>query len=136
MLMSYQIFHNLDARYSRPYQVGDRLIAGWCGEVRASDDLGYYQNEYGRVVEASPLSRLVDEAERVFQRHNKDGRPDEDTAPSMSVGDVVVIGECALSCDRVGWAQVAVASSDVLQGVSYDEVRRGPNRKREASWKM
>jgi hypothetical protein len=32
-------------------------------------------------------------AERLFARHNRDHRPDGQLCPSMSVGDVIVIGE-------------------------------------------
>lgn len=35
-------------------------------------------------------------------------------ARSLSVGDVIVIGETAWGCDRVGWTPVTVAAAQIL----------------------
>lgn len=92
--VDYRILHNLDARFGRPYEHGDRLADGYCGQVSVSDP--------------------AEVAELVFVRHNRDDRPDGKSAPSLSVGDVVVIGETAVSVDRWGFVGVSVAPSDLV----------------------
>lgn len=63
--------------------------------------------------------------ERVFSIHNHDDRPDGQVAPSMSVGDVVVLGvdapdvaqaavesyTLAFACERTGWSAVRVPTN-------------------------
>jgi hypothetical protein len=61
-------------------------------------------------------------AERVFQRHNQEDRPDGRLCPSMSVGDVVVIGEVALSVAPVGFTQVDIDQSDLIVDESWIDV--------------
>jgi hypothetical protein len=101
---SYVIFHNLDAGYMRIYQRGDRLADGYRGTIRTSGD-------------------LARAAEAVFSRHNRDDRPDGQSAPSLSVGDVVVFGEVALSVDGRGFAPVHLDPDDLLQCTWLDTDR-------------
>lgn len=103
--VEYRILHNVDARFSRGYQPGDRLVEGHRGSV-AGD----------------PLRPRVT-CETVFHVHNRDDRPDGRDAPSLSVGDVVVLGETAWTCASVGFEPVAVAGDDVHPG-PYREVAR------------
>jgi len=73
----------------RPYQPGDRVVKGWTGRL-----------------EAGELGRVEATAETVFARHNGDNRPHAHLCPSMSVGDVVVFGEAALSVAAGGFVGV------------------------------
>ena len=96
--MRYRIFHNQTAMFWRPYEPGDVLVPG-------------YEGDTGESVFPLALSlrdRARYEAEIVFRIHNMDDRPDGRTAPSLSVGDVVVFGEVALSVDRFGWKEVSL----------------------------
>lgn len=92
--IDYRILHNLDCHFSRPYQPGDRLADGYAGRVSADD-----------------LSAVCEE---VFATHNRDDRPDGKSAPSMSVGDVVIVGETAFSVDRFGFTSVTINTEDLL----------------------
>ncbi len=97
--MHYQLFHNRSAGFWRTYEPGDELVAGYRGEFppcfSIRDDL-------------DPREALLGIAEVIFAKHNRDDRPDGKTAPSLSVGDVVVIGEVALSVDRLGFVFVTL----------------------------
>lgn len=92
--IDYHILHNLDARFSRPYQHGDRLANGHTGQVTAADPTHV--------------------ADLVFAIHNRDDRPDGKSAPSLSVGDVIIIGETAVSVDRMGFVNVFIDAADLL----------------------
>ena len=76
---------------------GDVLIAGWVGTVTLDESLDVFAA-----------------AERVWVRHNRDDRPDGQLCPSMSVGDVVVIGETALTVESCGFSVCSVDASDVI----------------------
>jgi len=102
----YQVFHNLDASFSRPYRPGDALVAGFCGLLTDG---------------TTDVHRL---AEQVFVRHNRDDRPDGREAPSLSVGDVVVVRGRALGVDRIGFVDVELAVADVVEGSYRDAVAR------------
>src|SRR3954454_20367508 len=96
MEISYRNFTNGSAPFLSGYEPGDVLIAGWVG--------------------ATPLDEPLDvfaAAEEVFARHNRDDRPDGQLCPSMSVGDVVVFGEEAMSVADIGFARVDVDPSDL-----------------------
>ena len=99
----YHILHNLDARFGRPYRQGDRLANGHTGQVTAVDPAHF--------------------ADLVFAIHNRDDRPDGKTAPSLSVGDVIIVGETAVSVDRMGFVNVCIAAADLL-GRPWLEARR------------
>ena len=53
-------------------------------------------------------------AEQLFERHNRDDRPDRHLCPSMSVGDVIIIGETAVSVDRIGFQIVHPDPDDLI----------------------
>lgn len=95
--MRYQILHNIDALFMRPYRPGDRLIEGHVGELD-----GDHTPEVA--------------AELVFARHNRDDRPDGRDAPSLSIGDVVVLDGDAWSVASLGFEAVTVTGSDVHPG--------------------
>lgn len=100
--MHYQLFHNQTSHFWRPYEPGDELVAGYRGEFppcfSIREDLDSQE----------ALLRL---AEVIFAKHNRDDRPDGRTAPSLSVGDVVVIGEVAMTVDRIGFKLVTLSPS-------------------------
>jgi hypothetical protein len=99
MEIAYTNFTNVDARFGRPYQPGDRLVRGYSGTI----DVGG----------GEPVEEI---AERLFARHNRDDRPDGQLCPSMSVGDVVVVAEVAVSVDACGWCRVQPDLADMIIG--------------------
>ena len=103
--MAYQCWTNLDAGYARPYEPGDRLVKGW-----------------GGTLEPGVATSVETMAETVFVRHKSDDRPDGQSCPSMSIGDVVMFGEVALSVDRVGFRAVRVAPDDLITDRSWRQV--------------
>jgi len=102
--MNYTIFHNLDAGFSRGYQQGDRLVKGHEGDV----DVSVRTTSVG--------------LNAVYERHNRDDRPDGQTAPSLSVGDVVLLGETAFTVAWAGFDRVDVDPDDLVPG-TYLEAR-------------
>jgi hypothetical protein len=102
MEMEYTAFTNVDARFGRPYHVGDRLVRGYSGRVEV---------EASEMCDAAGVDVV---AERLFARHNRDDRRDGEMCPSMSVGDVVVIGEVAVSVASTGFKVVAIDPSDLI----------------------
>lgn len=99
VIVRYQIFHNLSHRYKQGFTPGDPMYPGYRGDIVIEQ----WQPVRGDVVAADAL----------FFRHNSDDRPDGRSAPSMSVGDVLVLtGDVtvddgdAWSCDSFGWRLV------------------------------
>jgi hypothetical protein len=105
--LTYTNYTNIDASFCRPYEPGDRLVKGWSGEVEANG--------------GTDFDALV---ELIYARHNRDDRPDGRLCPSMSVGDVVVIGETALSVASIGFIRVAVDPADRITDRTWTEVAR------------
>ncbi len=91
----------------RGYQPGDQLTRGHEGDID-----GY----------ATSFDELRVLAERVFEKHNRDDRPDGQVCPSMSVGDVVVFGEVAMTVMPIGFAAVNLDPADVLDVTWRDHV--------------
>lgn len=100
--LTYTNYTNLDARFSRGYKRGDRLVKGWTGQI----------------TQDHPMVML----ETLFARHNRDDRPDGQLCPSMSVGDVVILGETAWSVAIVGWVGVALDPADLITNRTWTEV--------------
>lgn len=96
-MVNYRILHNLDARYRRPYEPGDRLVDGYTG-----------------VLDLDTTAAVTYLADVVFLRHNHDNRPDGADAPSLSVGDVIVFDTITLSVAPVGFATVTIDPADRL----------------------
>ena len=103
--LDYTLYHNLSSTSDRgrglgplsgAYEPGDKLVRGWRAQVSIDDP-------------AEPGEAL----ETVFDLHQQDGRPDGQLAPSLSVGDVVVLGESAWSVIRVGWQPVDIDPADI-----------------------
>jgi len=105
--LTYTNYTNLDAGYWRPYEPGDRLVKGWTGDVEV-------------VAELTATQTL----ELLFARHNHDDRPDGRLCPSMSIGDVVIIGEVAWSVASIGFVRVAVDAADLIVDRTWAEVAR------------
>jgi hypothetical protein len=74
------------------------------------------------VSSTDPLPRFEVLAEDVFARHNRDDRPDGQLFPSMSIGDVVMFGEVAMSVDGLGFARVDVEPGDLVVDRSWRQV--------------
>ena len=100
--ISYRNYTNGSALFMRGYEPGDRLIAGWTGTV---------------TVDGPPDAFAI--AERIWLRHNRDDRPDGQLCPSMSVGDVVVIAETALTVESCGFSIVTVDPADVVDTIAW-----------------
>jgi hypothetical protein len=107
--MRYQLFHNLDTVGHWSWKVGDRLARGWAGEVDAPDG----------VTAGDSVAGVL---ERVFMRHNADDRPDGQRVWSLSVGDVVVLGETAWACKPRGWEPCSLDAGSVVADVFTDDV--------------
>jgi hypothetical protein len=102
MEISYRNYTNGSAPFLRGYRPGDVLIAGWAGTLILDESLDVFAA-----------------AERVFVRHNRDDRPDGLLCPSMSTGDVVVIGETALTVESIGFTLCEVDPADVVSDLSW-----------------
>jgi hypothetical protein len=105
MEVAYTSYTNVDAGFIRTYERGDRLVHGYTGTIDVHDG-----------DDASTI------AERLFARHNRDDRPDRDLCPSMSVGDVIVIGEIAVSVAGVGFRRVDVDADDLIVDRTWRDV--------------
>lgn len=111
-MISYTNYTNLDSHYDRPYEPGDRLVRGWTGEI----------DVYASPID--PSKSTMNAAELLFNRHNRDDRPDGQMCPSMSVGDVIVFGEVAVSVDRMGFVFVKLNADDLITDRTWSEAVR------------
>lgn len=105
--LTYTNYTNIDASYCRPYEPGDRLVKGWTGEIDPRFDC-----------------EIQETAEAIFAKHNADDRPDGQLCPSMSIGDVVVIEETALSAASMGFVFVTLDPADLITDRTWSEVAR------------
>ena len=105
--LTYTNYTNLDARYDRPYEPGDRLVKGWSGPI-----------------EPGLVETFDDLVEVIFMIHNRDDRPDGQMCPSMSIGDVIVVGELAVSVASIGFVRVAVDPADLITTGTWIEMTR------------
>jgi hypothetical protein len=103
--LTYTNYTNIDAGFMRPYEQGDRVVKGWTGSITVDDPTN---------VEAI--------AERIFAKHNRDDRPDGRLCPSMSVGDVIIFGEVAVSVASMGWEIVHLDADDIIDDRSWVDV--------------
>jgi hypothetical protein len=111
MEIAYTNYTNVDARFGRPDERGDRLVRGYSGTI----------DIHG----GEPLVEEI--AEQLFDRHNRDDRPDGRLCPSMSVGDVVVVAEVAVSVDACGWRRVDLDPADMITDRSWRAVIDEPH---------
>ena len=109
MELAYTNYTNVDAGFMRPYEPGDRLVRGHRGTI----DVVTGEN-------------VMVTAERLYLRHNRDERPDGQLCPSMSIGDVVVIGEVAVSMAGVGFQHVRLDARDLITDRSWSDVISQP----------
>ncbi len=105
--ITYHLFHNETSRYGRSYLPGDRLRLGYLGVLAHSSH------------------DLLDLAGKVFVIHNSDDRPDGMVEPSLSVGDVVVLAECAVSVAPIGFVVVELRHSDIFDAREHIGVEEG-----------
>ena len=110
-MIGYTNYTNLDSRYMRPYETGDRLVRGWSGELPTT-------------VGATTPERMQSLAEIIFTIHNRDDRPDGQLCPSMSIGDVVIIGEVAMTVDVCGFEVVHIDLRDLITDRKWTEMVR------------
>ena len=107
--MKYTNYTNMDARFMRGYRPGDRLVKGWSGEVN--------------LPEGEPR---ITSLELIFERHNRDDRPDGQLCPSMSVGDVVFLEVGPYyewhTVVSIGFEKVDVDATDRIEDRSWREV--------------
>lgn len=101
----YTCYTNVDGRFDGIYVQGDRLVRGHRGTITVPRGTSF-----------------AEAAERVFAIHNADDRPDGQLCPSMSVGDVVVFGESALSVSEVGFRTVTLDPDDLITDLTWREV--------------
>jgi len=102
----YRLYHNLSSHYSRGWESGDKLADGFVGSMPNFDILDIDKVVWG-----------------IFSLHNDDNRPDGQTAPSLSIGDVIVLGETAFTIDFEGtWHRIHLTTDD-LMGVDYRTAR-------------
>jgi len=104
--VSYTNYTNIDSHFMRAYEPGDRLVRGWTSELP--------------FVVTPEL--LMETAEVLFMLHNRDDRPDGQLCPSMSVGDVIVIGETAVSVASFGFEVVQLDANDIINDRTWKEV--------------
>jgi hypothetical protein len=95
--MRYRIFHNVDSLWMRPHRPTDRVVAGYHGDIDGVDD-----------VESA--------CRAIMARHNRDDRPDGCDAPSLSVGDVIVVGETTWTVAALGFEATTLHPSAVVNG--------------------
>lgn len=98
--IAYRNYTNGAAVFGRGYEPGDTLIAGWAGTIDAEQ------------LDSEAAVRAI--AERIFERHNADDRPDGRLCPSMSVGDVIAFGEIAVTVERCGFSRCQIDPADVI----------------------
>ena len=115
MEISYRNYTNGSHPFMRGYEPGDVLIAGWAGTVTLDESLDVFAA-----------------AERVWIRHNRDDRPDGQVCPSMSVGDVVVIGETALTVESCGFSICTVDAAGVVTDRTWRQWIDSPDAERLA----
>jgi hypothetical protein len=101
--MNYTNYTNMTARFCRGYAPGDRLVKGWQGVV-------------------PPGCAAADRLEYLFVVHNRDDRPDGQLCPSMSVGDVVKLGDEWWTVQDIGFAKVEVDATDLIEDRTWREV--------------
>jgi hypothetical protein len=103
--MEYTILHNVNfvrGWKANGYEVGDALALGWSGEV--------------------PFDGEIDEnlLEQIWIRHNRDQRPDRETCPSLSMGDVLLLNDNAYTVCGIGFRSVSVDEYD-MTGLTVQE---------------
>ena len=113
--IAYRVQHNLDSRFMRGYEPGDRLAGGFAGIISCpplDSELSALEALY---------QMMLGTAEAVFVRHNRDDRPDSGLFPSISVGDVVtfpsadtVVVTVGITIDMMGVHPVALEAADLL----------------------
>ncbi len=104
--ITYRNYTNASHPFLRGYRHGDVLIAGWAGTLD---------------VENPSMISVAKLAERLYIRHNGDDRPDGQSCPSMSVGDVVVISETAVSVEGLGFTVCTIDAADIVADLTWLE---------------
>ena len=111
--LTYINYTNIDASFCRPYEPGDRLVKGWTGNLPSC---------FEPRTDIDTVEVMQRVAEVIFVHHNRDDRPDGRLCPSMSIGDVIVIGEIALSVGRIGFVVVTLDPADLIVDRTWSEV--------------
>lgn len=89
MTIEYVLLHNQDSRFMRPGRENDTYVQGHVGSLEVSGE-----------------ETLTETLERIFAIHNADDRPDGQKRPSLSVGDVILIGHAAFTVNIAGFRTI------------------------------
>jgi hypothetical protein len=103
-MTTYTLWTNLDSSFRRSYEAGDRVVRGFVGHVDLED--------------------VADEqimCEEIWQRHNRDNRPDGKSAPSLSVGDVIELPHAAYSVSGMGFTAVQMTEDGRITDRTWAE---------------
>lgn len=92
MNVKYRLYHNQDAHFIRGYQEGDLLQPGYEGEIEFDPE---------------PEGKASEFYEAIFMKHNRDDRPDGQTAPSLSIGDLICLSEVWVTVQRFGFGFIS-----------------------------
>lgn len=108
--IGYTNYTNIDGDWRNGYKRGDRLVRGYSGEISPSA--------------AAILNPIASVLELIFSLHNRDDRPDGRLCPSMSIGDVIILGETAFTVTRDGFETVDLDLRDLITDRTWLEVTR------------
>lgn len=109
----YRILHNVTARFMRGFVPDDLLIRGWESTIVIEGD----PVPFTRVDDPEFVERMRLVCDHVFGRHNHDGRPDGQLAPSISVGDVIRVKQTGLA-----WAEGGYFTDWTVEPVGFSHV--------------
>jgi hypothetical protein len=111
MQISYKLYH----RYLNEYEIQRNvavLLKGW--------EMGQQLIEgFDGTIEIDSVEDENTVPEKIFHKHNMDDRPDGQSAPSLSVGDVVLIkgddGQVAWTVEGMGWRRLDLEEMHEVQ---------------------
>jgi hypothetical protein len=99
----YTIFLNSSSQFLRPYRVGDKMTLMHNGTVDTDKLLSSEKI-------ADNSAKLNHVLNKIFTYFNNSNDCCGSSHRSMSVGDVVVLGEFAFSCVENGWVPVNLSN--------------------------
>lgn len=103
-MTTYTLWTNLDSGFRRAYAGGDRVVRGFFSHVDLDD-----------------ITDDLVMCEEIWQRHNRDNRPDGHTAPSLSVGDVIEFPHASYSVSAMGFDTVQMTQDGRITDRSWAE---------------
>lgn len=112
--IGYTNYTNIDGDWRSGYTRGNRLVMGYSGEITPAAIEGID-------CISEPIAYVL---EFIFATHNRDDRPDGRLCPSMSIGDVIVLGETAWTVTRDGFERVDLDLRDLITDRTWTEATR------------